>query len=83
MKFMQYKVYVLQSSDGKIYKGVTNNLSRRLKEHNSGQTKTTSRMKDLKVVYMEEYDNFKEARRRELYLKSAAGRRLLKKILRG
>ena len=76
---MKYKVYVLQSSDGKAYKGVTNNLSRRLKEHNSGQTKTTSRMKDLKIIYTEEHDNFANARKRELYLKSAAGRRFLKK----
>jgi len=73
-----YIVYVLKSSDGKFYKGVTNNLDRRLKEHLSGHTTTTSRMNELKVVYTEQYDNFKEARKREVYFKSAAGRRFLK-----
>jgi len=63
---------------GKVYKGMTNNFSRRLAEHISGYTKTTSRMKGLRLVYKEEYVTFEEARKRELYLKSAAGRRFLK-----
>ncbi|MDD4804990.1 MAG: GIY-YIG nuclease family protein [Candidatus Pacebacteria bacterium] len=73
-----YKVYVLKSFDNKLYKGVTNNLERRLKEHLSGHTITTSKMKGLKVVYLEQYDTFIEARKRELYFKSSAGRRFLK-----
>jgi len=75
--------YVLKDKNGKFYKGVTNNFVRRFAEHNSGHTKTTSRMSNLKLVYKEEYDTFEEARKRELYLKSAAGRRFLKKILPG
>ena len=31
------------------------------------------------VIYTEEYDSLEEARRREKYLKSAAGRRFIKK----
>ena len=74
-----YKVCVLKDKDNKFYKGVTSNLSRRLIEHRSGHTITTSRMNDLSVVYTEEYPDFETARKRELYLKSAAGRRFLKK----
>ncbi|KKS99435.1 MAG: GIY-YIG domain protein [Candidatus Nomurabacteria bacterium GW2011_GWA1_43_17] len=73
-----FTVYVLKDGKEKLYKGVTNNLKRRLAEHHSGHTLTTSRMKSLKLVYKEEYDTFEEARKRELYLKSAAGRRFLK-----
>lgn len=73
-----FTVYVLQDEDGKVYKGMTNNLERRLKEHKSGHTVTTSRMSNLKVAYIEEYEKFEDARKRELYLKSAAGRRFLK-----
>lgn len=62
----------------RLYKGMTNNLERRLNEHSLGHTKTTSSMKELKVAYFERYDNLRDARRRELYLKSAAGRRFLK-----
>jgi putative endonuclease len=76
-----YHTYVLQGKGGKFYKGVTNNLDRRLKEHKLGKTKTTVKMKDLKVVYKEVCDNLKIARKRELYLKSATGRRFLKRIL--
>jgi putative endonuclease len=78
-----YTVYVLVDSDGKFYKGMTNNLQRRLKEHAAGRTKTTHNMESLKIVYAEERDNAEQARKREKYLKSAAGRRFLKKKLRG
>jgi putative endonuclease len=78
---MSYIVYVLRNNKGALYKGMTNNLERRLKEHRSGKTRTTRRMGNVDVVYTEKYDTFDEACRRELYLKSAAGRRFLKKIL--
>ena len=77
----KFTVYVLRDELGKHYKGLTNNLLRRLSEHRNGKTQTTSRMSNLVVVYTEEYDNFITARRRELYLKSAAGRKFLKNKL--
>ena len=62
---------------------MTNCMDRRLREHKRGHTQTTSRMEDLKIVYTENYDNLDDARKRELYLKSAAGRRFLReKIMR-
>ena len=73
-----YTVYILQDKRGKLYKGLTNNLKRRIQEHKRGKTKTTSKMVDLKLVYKEEYKNFEEARKRELYFKTAAGRRFIK-----
>ena len=73
-----YKVYVLSDDLGNSYKGMTNDLERRLAEHKRGKTKTTSKMNNLKVVYTEEYDTLKEARKREIYFKTAAGRRFLK-----
>ena len=76
-----FTVYVLKSFDGKLYKGVTNDLARRLKEHISGHTITTAKMRGLEIVYTEKYDVFIEARKREVYFKTAAGRRFLKKIL--
>ena len=78
---MKYFAYVLQGADGTFYKGVTNDLVRRLREHKSGHTRTTSRMLGLKVAYTEGFDTFEDARKRELYFKSAAGRRFLKKKL--
>jgi putative endonuclease len=75
---MEYVVYVLKDETGKFYKGVTSNLERRLKEHQQGKTKTTSRMQQLSVAYTERFDTFNQARKREIYFKSAAGRRFLK-----
>jgi hypothetical protein len=38
-------------------------------------------MKNLTVAYKEEYPTFAEARKREVYFKTAAGRRFLKKVI--
>ena len=78
LSWLMFTVYILRDSAGRLYKGMTNNLERRLREHRSGHTKTTKRMKDLEIVYTELYDTQVEARQRELYLKSSAGRRFLK-----
>ncbi|MEK9184825.1 MAG: GIY-YIG nuclease family protein [Patescibacteria group bacterium] len=78
-----FTTYVLKDENGKIYKGMTSNLIKRLIDHRSGHTKTTSKMKNLELVYKEEYVTFEEARKRELYFKSAAGRRFLKNKLPG
>jgi putative endonuclease len=76
-----YTVYVLEDKNKMLYKGLTNNLQRRFREHKGGHTITTSKMEDLDIIYTEEYNDFGEARKRELYFKSAAGRRFLKKKL--
>lgn len=76
-----YEVYVLKDSRGRVYKGMTNDLKRRLQEHRSHGTVTTSKMVGLKLVYSEKFGSFALARQRELYFKTAAGRRFLKKII--
>lgn len=78
-----YTVYVLQDDEGKLYKGMTSNVERRLAEHRAGKVRTTSRMANINVVYTETCSSRKAARIREKYLKSAAGRRFLEKVLRG
>lgn len=78
-----YIVYVLKDKDGKMYKGLTSDLKRRLREHRTHGSRTTSLMdkESLKVVYTEECNNLSEARKREKYFKSSAGRRFLKQQL--
>ena len=78
---MVYTVYVLSDQEGRLYKGVTNNLVRRLSEHKRGKTRTTAKMVNLSVAYTEDYSDIAIARKRELYFKTAAGRRFLKKVL--
>ncbi len=73
-----YTVYILQDENGKLYKGMTNNIERRFKEHSQGKTKTTARMGKLKIIYTENIKTFEEARKRELYFKISAVRRYIK-----
>ncbi|MFN8208978.1 MAG: GIY-YIG nuclease family protein [Bacteroidales bacterium] len=77
-----YFVYVLKSEvDGSFYKGYTQNLEVRIKEHNSGKSPYTSRKIPWKLVYSEQVDTLPEAIARERYFKTGAGRRFLKSIV--
>ena len=72
-------VYVLKSiSAEKSYVGMTENLERRLGEHNAGKHAYTKRHVPWIVIHEEIYSTLHNARIREKYLKSAAGRRFLK-----
>ena len=76
---MRSYTYVLWSEQFcRKYVGMTENLERRLNEHNSGKMKSTKAFRPWKIVYFEEFETKQEARKRELYFKSAAGRKFLK-----
>ncbi|MDR1409267.1 MAG: GIY-YIG nuclease family protein [Oscillospiraceae bacterium] len=76
---MEWYVYVLLCDDGSLYKGFTDNLSRRFQEHLSGRGSVhTKKHKPIKIVYYETFDTEKEAVARENYLKSGSGREWLK-----
>ena len=50
--FMNWFVYIIQSEvDGNYYKGITQNIEKRLSEHNSGESKFTSTKLPWKLVY--------------------------------
>jgi putative endonuclease len=67
---MSCYVYMLKSlKNGKYYVGISENVFRRLKEHNSGKLKTTSVNKPYKIVFKKEYIGYKEARKHEIWLK--------------
>ena len=76
-----FTVYILKDKNGKLYKGATSNLSRRMKEHKRGKTKTTFAMPEIELIYKEEYSSWEEARKREIYFKTAAGRRFIKRTI--
>jgi putative endonuclease len=75
-------VYVLMSQkDGKFYTGSTNNLKRRLDEHNAGKVESTKRRKPFLLIYHEACINEKDARQREKYLKSGMGKKYIRNRL--
>lgn len=68
---MWYYVYILRSEvDGSFYIGYTSDLKVRIKEHNSGKTKSIQHKIPFKVVYCEAYNNKTIAIKREKELKS-------------
>ena len=79
---MNFFVYILKSEVAeKSYVGSTNDLDRRIVEHNSGKSNYTSRYKPWKIIYTEVFSTLNEARLRERYLKSKAGRKFLKNVV--
>lgn len=67
--FMYY-LYVLKSlKDGNLYFGSTNNLRRRLLEHNSGKSQSTKGRRPFELRYYEAYFKEESARKREESLK--------------
>ncbi|MCK5465969.1 GIY-YIG nuclease family protein [Candidatus Parcubacteria bacterium] len=71
-----FSVYILVSENRKnwSYVGQTDDLERRIKEHNLGKVKSTKGMRPLKIVHTEEYKYRNESLKRESYLKSGYGR---------
>jgi putative endonuclease len=68
---LMYKVYLLKSKkDFKYYVGQTDNIERRLEEHNSGKNKSTKNRRPFFLVGCEEYETQNEARYREYQLKN-------------
>ena len=73
-------VYVLKSeAHDRFYVGMSKDVANRLKEHNSGKTKSTKGYRPWKLFHREEYPNREEARNREKFLKSGRGRAYIRK----
>ena len=78
-----YAVYILKSfKDKKLYIGSTNNLKRRILEHNLGKVFSTKSRKPFELIYIEIYKSENDARKREsnLKLRSNAFNQLKKRI---
>lgn len=78
----QYYVYILKSlNDDKFYIGTTRDVCRRLKEHNSGLSKSTAPRRPFELVHSEEFDNIKSAYARERFLKSKKNKNIMRIIV--
>src|SRR4051812_16532509 len=68
-----YHVYIVKCSDGTFYTGITNDLERRLRQHNGlmwGGAKYTRGKGPVELVYVEKYPSRSEATKREYEIKS-------------
>jgi len=79
---MKYYVYALKSEDRNyIYVGLTNDVERRIMEHNKGYNKTTKPYRPFVLFYVEEFATRPLARIREKELKTSSGKRFLRSYL--
>ncbi len=77
-----FYTYILQSkTDEELYVGYTNNLKKRFLEHNRGLNFSTKKGRPWILIYYEASLNELDAKRREHYLKTSQGGRLLKRRL--
>ncbi|MFH1359610.1 MAG: GIY-YIG nuclease family protein [Candidatus Omnitrophota bacterium] len=78
-----FHVYLLKSTrDSNLYIGFTNDLNRRVKEHNNGQVASTEKRGPFELIYCESYKSESNARNRErnLKLRSRAFAQLKRRI---
>ena len=68
-KIMNY-TYIVECKDGTLYTGWTNNLEKRIADHNSGKgAKYTRARKPVTLVYYETFEAKEEAMKREYAIK--------------
>lgn len=78
---MHYVYILLSEKDGKFYTGLTNNLKRRIQEHQSGNVRSIWNRRPLKLIYYEACLNEDDAEQRETYLKSGMGKKYIRNRL--
>ena len=79
---MKGYVYILCSKrSGHYYIGSTSNVARRFRQHKQGQTKTTKRFGECKLVFQQEFTSIVLARRIERKLKSWKRKDFIERII--
>lgn len=77
-----WNVYIIKSvRSNKYYIGCTNNIERRLFEHNKGYNLATQKDRPWNLVHCEKFNNQQEAYSRERKIKSYKGGNAFKELL--
>jgi len=77
-----YFTYIIKSDkSGRYYVGSTDNVSNRLKRHNSSRNKSTKTGIPWSLIHQEEFQTREEAYRREIQIKSYKSGEAFKKLI--
>ena len=81
---IMYFTYILECADKSLYVGCTNNLERRLEQHNNSKSGAhyTKTRRPVVLLYSEIFSTLKEARRKEVEIKGWRREKKLELILR-
>lgn len=77
---MHWYVYILKGKNGILYKGITDDIERRLMQHSMGQSNTTKRMGGFSLIHVEICESRIEARTLEKFFKCGFGREIIKDL---
>lgn len=77
-----YYIYILKLSNKQLYTGSTGDVRRRIKEHKQGKVRSTLNRRPLRLLHIETYILKSDAQRRERFLKTTEGKRLLRQQIR-
>ncbi len=67
---VRWYLYLLECNDGTVYTGITNNLERRLQEHNNGTASRYTRSRlPVKLLYQEQCKSRSSALKKEYGIK--------------
>lgn len=77
-----YFLYILKCADKTLYTGITVDLNRRIKEHNTSKlgAKYTSARRPVKLVYSKKFADCSEAQKKECKIKELSRAEKLKLI---
>jgi putative endonuclease len=75
-------VYIIRSlKNGRYYVGSTNDLERRLVEHNAGKTKYTSKSMPWVMVFNQKFRTLSIARKAECWVKRQKDREFIERLI--
>jgi putative endonuclease len=73
-------LYIISTHVGTHYTGITNNLIRRWKEHNTGQSSYLSKFAAKEVIYVEFFELRKVAAKKERDIKRVGAKKYMLKL---
>jgi len=75
-------VYILQSLvNSRYYIGSTDDIKRRIEEHNSGKSTYTRLTRPFKLMFYQEYPTLTKARQIEYKLKQLKSKQIIERII--
>ncbi|PIQ89712.1 MAG: excinuclease ABC subunit C [Candidatus Omnitrophica bacterium CG11_big_fil_rev_8_21_14_0_20_42_13] len=79
---MNYVYVLLSLKDHKFYIGFSEDVKKRLADHNAGRNTSTKSRRPFELIYYEAHFSKEDALRREVYFKTTKGKSTLKQMLR-
>ena len=82
MQFSHFSFYILRSvKTGSYYIGSTENITRRLFQHNHGLVESTKFQLPWLLIHVEHFDNLSDSRQREVQVKKWKSRAAIDRLI--